>query len=105
MKYNIPKKFTEETRIMKIFTKKSLIYTVVGLAISIALMNVLMNHGHTIIGLLLVIVFTLPLYGLGTLKYPNDTPYNGGDSVDIVFFRYLKNKLLGREVFTCDIDE
>lgn len=100
-RYNIPKKFTEENRILIIFTKKSFVYTAIGSAIGIFFLSVFNKLGHPIIGLLSCFLMIVPFFLFGKYKYPNDSRYNGGEDLDRVVFRKLKKKF-NKKIYVSD---
>lgn len=93
----IPKNFKNETRILIIFSTKSLITTAIGGGIGALLMSLFMALGMKALGIVLLILFALIGYGVGTFKIPKITglPFTKnveGDSIDEILVRYVKFK-------------
>lgn len=93
----IPKNFKSETRILIIFTTKSLITTAIGGGIGAILMSLFMALGMKVLGVILLIIFALIGFGVGTVKIPKITglPFTKnveGDSIDEILMRYVKFK-------------
>ncbi len=105
----IPKNLKGETRILIIFTTKSLITTAIGLAIGGAFFAVFGSIGLKIIGIILLALMGLIGYGVGTLKIPKITGWRftnniEGDSLDEVIVRYAKFKT-NRKVYSYTKEE
>lgn len=93
----IPKNFKSETSILIIFTTKSLITTAIGGGIGAILMSLFMALGMKVFGIILLILFALIGYGVGTVKIPKLTGLQftknvEGDSIDEILMRYVKFK-------------
>lgn len=89
-RYMIPKKFTGENRYFKIFTKKSMIYTGIGSSIGLFFFYIFLELEHPLIAILALFVWAMPFYIFGTQVYSKDNPYNGGEDMDVVWYRRLK---------------
>lgn len=98
--YYIPRNYGGESRILRIFTVKSLISTVIGSTIGgifFLIFKVLMLEK---IGIGILIFFALIGYGIGTFKIPTIaglpiTKKIGGEPISeiiIRYFNYKKNK-------------
>lgn len=91
----IPKDLRGETRILIIFTVKSLITTAIFLGIGLILYFIFNMIGLRILGILLMVLLAAIGYAFGTVKMPK---INGlrftknieGDSLDEVFLRFVK---------------
>ncbi|MBR2786722.1 MAG: PrgI family protein [Clostridia bacterium] len=93
----IPKDLKGETRILIIFSVKSLITTAAFGAVGLLFFIILHSMGATAIGIILLILFALLGYGFGTIKIPKITglPFTKnieGDSMDDALRRFLKYK-------------
>lgn len=93
----IPKNLKGETRILIIFSTKSLITTAIFAAIGGLLMLIFNSIGLKALGITLLIVFALIGYAVGTLKIPKITGLKftknvEGDSIDEIIVRYAKFK-------------
>lgn len=100
----IPKNLKGETRILIIFSTKSLITTAIGALIGALLMSIFMAIGMKALGMILLIVFALLGYAVGTVKIPKITGWNftkniEGDSIDDILIRYVKFKT-NRKVYS-----
>lgn len=105
----IPKNLKGETRILIIFTTKSLITTAILAAVGGLLMLILSAVGLRILGIILLIIFALLGYAIGTVKIPKITglPFTKnieGDSIDEIIVRYAKFKA-GRKVYSYTKEE
>jgi len=93
----IPKNLKGETRILIIFSTKSLITTAIFAVIGGLLMLLFNSLGLKVLGVILLIVFALIGYGVGTIKIPKITGLKftknvEGDSIDEIIVRYAKFK-------------
>ncbi|MGE4283056.1 MAG: hypothetical protein AB7G87_04975 [Clostridia bacterium] len=100
-RYNIPRPFKGETRYFYFLTKKALIYTSIGSGIGLLFLKLLMDAGHPITGIVVLAVFVIPSYIFGSISFPKDSEYNGGEDLDKVFFRKLK-KMLNKYIYVTD---
>ena len=105
----IPKNLKGETRILIIFSVKSLITTAIGGAIGGILMLIFNAVGLKFLGIILLILFALIGYGVGTIKIPKITGLNftnniEGDSIDEIIIRYAKFKA-NRKVYSYTKEE
>ena len=93
----IPKNLKGETRILIIFSTKSLITTAIGAVIGGILMFLLRMLGLNTLGIILLVIFALLGYAVGTIKIPKITGLKftknvEGDSIDEILVRYAKFK-------------
>ncbi len=93
----IPKDLKGETRILIIFSVKSLITTAAFGGVGLIFLLIFHSLGMDVLGVILLIIFALLGYGFGTIKIPKITglPFTKnieGDSMDDVIRRYLKYK-------------
>ena len=105
----IPKNLKGETRILIIFSTKSLITTAIFAAIGGVLMFIFSALGLKALGIILLIIFALLGYAVGTIKIPkiNGLPFTKnieGDSVDEIIIRYAKFKA-NRKVYSYTKEE
>ena len=95
--YNIPRNVKGEGRILYIFSTKALIYTFVSAAIGGIFYLILDAIGLSMIGLIIVAIFGLIGFCIGTFKVPkirmiksiNDI---SGENIDEIIKRYIKFK-------------
>lgn len=94
--YYIPRNLKGESRLLYIFTMKSLITTfaggIVG-ALFYFIIGIILKQN--MIGLIVLAVFALIGFGIGTIKIPtlaglNFTKKVGGESLDEIIVRYIK---------------
>lgn len=105
----IPKNLKGETRILIIFSVKSLITTAIFAAIGLILFFIFQALGMTVVGVISIALFALIGYGVGTLKIPKITGLRftnniEGDSIDEVVMRYAKFKM-NRKVYSYTKEE
>ena len=105
----IPKNLKGETRILIIFSVKSLITTAIGAAIGGILLLIFGAIGLRFLGIILLVLFALIGYGIGTVKIPKITGWNftkniEGDSIDEIIVRYAKFKT-NRKVYSYTKEE
>ena len=113
--YNLPRNVKGEGRILFIFTPKSLLYTVIGVAIGLVFYVIFSIMKLNIVGVIFVVLFALIGYGIAMLKVPNigiakTTKIVAGENMDdiikrAVFFKKKKNRLYvydNKEVRTND---
>ena len=103
--YYIPSnKLKGESRILYIFTAKSLIYTGVGGLIGLIFYLIFSACGLKQVGIIILVILAAIGYGIGTIKFPSTGTGKiaknvGGDSVDEVIKNYIIFKK-DRKVYT-----
>ena len=103
--YYIPSnKLKGESRILYIFTAKSLIYTGVGGLIGLIFYLIFSACGLKQVGIIILVILAAIGYGIGTIKVPSTGTGKiaknvGGDSVDEVIKNYIIFKK-NRKVYT-----
>ncbi len=100
----IPKDLRGETRILLIFTVKSLITTAIFGGVGVVLYFIFKLIGMRIVGLLILAMLALFGFAFGTIKIPKITGLKftkniEGDSMDEVFLRFIKFKS-NKKVYT-----
>lgn len=103
--YNIPRNTKGEGRILFIFSTKALIYTLVGALFGGIFYLIFDAIGLTTLGLILVVVFGIIGFSVGTFKVPkignikviNDA---SGENIDEIIKRYIKFKSKKNKVYT-----
>lgn len=93
----IPKDLKGETRILIIFSTKSLVTTAIFGAIGLIFLLIFKSAGMTAVGAIIFGLFALIGYGFGTFKMPriSGLPFTKnieGDSMDEILVRYMKYK-------------
>ena len=101
--YNLPRNVKGEGRILFIFTPKSLLCAIIGVAIGLVFYVIFSMIDLNIIGIILVVIFALIGYGIAMLKVPNigiakTTKIVAGENMDDIikrafFFKKKKNRL------------
>ncbi len=102
--YELPRNVKGEGRILFIFTTKSLIYTVVAAGIGLLFYFILSAFNMTMVGIIIVAVFALIGFCIGTLKMPElgkfeFTKKTGGENIDDIIMRAFKFKTSGKKVY------
>lgn len=106
--YNLPRNVKGENRILFIFTNKSIIYTVViggiGLLFSFIISLIFSNINIIWIKIIIVTIFALLGYGIGTLKVPEISKFEfskktGGENIDDIIKRTIKFKTKGKKIY------
>lgn len=106
----IPRDVKGEGRILLIFTNKSLMTTGAGGLIGVILYFLFSKLlGLNVLGIILLIIFALLGFAIGTFKIPRLTgvPFTkniAGDSIDEVIYRYFKFKM-NRKIYTYTKEE
>ena len=102
--YELPRNVKGEGRILFIFTAKSLIYTVVAAAIGLLFYFIFSAIGLTMVGIIIVAVFALIGFGIGTLKMPELGKFEfskktGGENIDDIIKRAILFKTKGKKIY------
>lgn len=93
--YLIPRNTKGENRILIIFSKKALIYTAIGATIGFGFKFLFDALSLGFIGIILIVLFGLIGFGIGTLKVPKIekfefTKYTSGEKIDDIILRAFK---------------
>lgn len=97
--YNIPRKFKGENRFLSFgrfggLTTKGLIYTLIGVGITILLTNIAGGFGYGYIGAIVGILITVFLVIIAMIKVPSTMYlYNAGQTLDILLLLIIKRKI------------
>ena len=98
-----------ESRILYIFTPKSLIFTAVGAFIGLFFYFIFgVILGISVLGFIFIGLFALIGYGIATIKMPSSGTSKlaknvGGDSIDDIILRYVLFKK-NKKIYTYAID-
>lgn len=100
----IPKDLRGETRILIIFTVKSLITTAIFGGIGCIFYFIFSLLGMKVVGIIILAILALLGYAFGTVKMPRITGWKftkniEGDSMDDIFVRYIKFKT-NKKIYT-----
>ncbi len=95
--YQIPRSYGGETRILYVFTIKSLISTSIGVAFGLIFYFLFKYLGMQLVGAIILGFWGLVGYALGAFKIPTIvwlpvTKKIGGEPVSEIIFRYIKFK-------------
>lgn len=93
--YYIPRNYRGESRILYIFSVKSLITTAIGAMLGAIFFLIFRAIGLSIVGLIVMAVFAVFGYAFGALKIPNIVAFPitkkiGGEPIGEIIFRYMK---------------
>lgn len=102
--YYIPRNYKGETRLLYIFSIKSLITTAIGAVIGFVFYFILSMIGLKTVGLIVLAAFAVIGYCVGALKIPTITglPVTkkiGGESISDIIIRYIKFRK-NRKIYT-----
>ena len=102
--YNLPRNVKGENRILFIFTTKSLIYTVIAAGIGLLFNFIFSMFNMTLVGIIIVAVFALIGFGIGTIKVPEIAKFEfskktGWENLDDVIRRAIKFNTKGRKIY------
>lgn len=95
--YYIPRNYRGESRILYIFTVKSLITTAIGAAFGLIFFALFKALNMTIVGVILMAFFAVIGFAVGALKIPTIvyipiTKKIGGEPIGEIILRYIKFK-------------
>lgn len=95
--YYIPRNYRGESRILYIFTLKSLISTLCGGVIGLLFFGLFSLMSLKVVGIVLLVLFALIGYVIGALKIPTIagipvTKKIGGEPISEIILRYMKFK-------------
>lgn len=102
--YYIPRNVKGESRILMIFSVKGLIYTAIGAGIGGVFLMIFNSIGLTMVGIIIMAIFGVIGFSIGTLKVPNTTAFEftkktGGENIDDVIKRAIKFKSGKKKVY------
>lgn len=105
----IPKNLKGETRILIIFSVKSLITTAIFATIGVIFFMIFRALKMTALGVILCAILALIGYGIGTIKIPRIIGWKftkniEGDSIDEIVIRYIKFRM-NRKVYSYTKEE
>lgn len=108
--YNIPRNVNDESRLLYIFTGKALIFTSISAAVGFIFYLILSALGMKLIGLMVVAIFGLIGFCIGTFKVPNIGAFGftkkvGGENIDDIILRAIKFKAANKKIYTYKIEE
>lgn len=102
--YYIPRNYKGETRLLYIFSIKSLITTALGAIVGFLFYLIFSMVGLKTVGLIILAVFAVIGYAIGAFKIPTIvglpvTKKIGGESISEIIIRYFKFKK-NRKIYT-----
>lgn len=107
--YYIPRNYKGETRILYIFTVKSLITTAIGAGVGALIFLILSTIGMKLPGLIAMALCAVIGWAIGALKIPTIvaipiTRKIGGEPLGEIIFRYIKFRK-NRKIYTYTKEE
>lgn len=95
--YYIPRNYRGESRILYIFTVKSLITTAVGAMVGAMFWAIFKALGMNLVGIIIMAFFALVGFAVGALKIPTIVAFPitkkiGGEPIGEIILRYMKFK-------------
>lgn len=107
--YYIPRNYRGESRILYIFTVKSLITTGIGAVLGSIFWVIFRSMNMNMVGLIIMGVFAFVGYALGALKIPTIVAFPitkriGGEPIGEIIIRYFKFKK-NRKMYTYTKEE
>lgn len=107
--YYIPRNLGGETRILYIFSIKSLILTAIGALIGLVFFFLFSLVGLNVVGIITMAVFAVIGFGIGAIKIPiiPTLPFTkkiGGEPLSEIILRYFKFKT-NRKIYTYTKEE
>ena len=101
--YYIPRNYKGESRILYIFSIKSLITTAIGAAIGAIFLWLFSMMSLKTVGIIIMAVFAILGYIVGAVKIPTIATIpltkNGGEPISEIIIRYIKFKKK-RKIYT-----
>lgn len=102
--YYIPRNYKGESRILYIFSVKSLVTTVIGIMVGLLFYALFSAMGLVKVGYVIVAIFALIGYIIGAVKIPTIvgipvTKRIGGEPISEIIIRYIKFKKK-RKIYT-----
>ncbi|MBR2290038.1 MAG: hypothetical protein IJ867_05485 [Clostridia bacterium] len=102
--YYIPRNYKGETRLLYIFSIKSLITTALGAVVGFLFYLIFAMVGLKTVGIIVLAIFALIGYAIGAFKIPTIvglpvTKKIGGESISEIIIRYFKFKK-SRKIYT-----
>ena len=103
--HNIPRNTKGETRIFFIFSKKAMIYTVIGAIVGFPIYMLLKLCGvNQYMSLIAILVFAFIGFSIGTFRFPEigtlrSSTSIGGEAIDDVIRRFIQFKMKGKKIF------
>lgn len=95
--YYIPRNYRGESRILYIFTVKSLITTAVGAMVGSMFWVLFKSLGMNLVGIIIMALFAFLGFAVGALKIPTIVAFPitkkiGGEPIGEIILRYMKFK-------------
>ena len=107
--YTIPRNYKGETRLLYIFTTKSLITTAIGALLGSIFLLIFMALGMKMVGVIIMAVFALIGWMVGAIKIPTIVAFTitkkiGGEPLGEIIIRYFKFRKT-RKIYTYTKEE
>lgn len=102
--HEIPRNVKGEGRVLYIFSTKALIYTVIAAIVGLVFYWIFKQVGMTTVGLVILLIFALIGFAIGTFKVPElgnmaFTKKVGGENIDDVIKRAIKFKMKKNRIY------
>ena len=102
--YNVPRNVKGESRLLFIFSVKSLITTCIGGAIGLIFYLIFSSIGLGFVGIIITAALALIGYVIGMFKIPDSSGLAisrkvGGENIDEVIKRYIKFKRKKKKIY------
>lgn len=107
--YTIPRNYKGETRLLYIFTTKSLITTAIGALLGSIFLLIFMALGMKMVGVIIMALFALIGWMVGAIKIPTIVAFPitkkiGGEPLGEIIIRYFKFRKT-RKIYTYTKEE
>ena len=108
--YNLPRNVKGEGRILFVFSRKALIYTIIGASIGLIFYFIFKLLGISGIGVIIMLLLAGLGFAIATFKVPNTTAFKitkktGGENIDDVLKRLIKFKMSKDKVYYYKINK
>ena len=108
--YQVPRNVKGEGRILFIFSKKALLYTVIGVGVGFLFSLLFSIVGLQIVGYIIMGIFGLLGFLIGTFKMPDTNAFEvtkktGGEQIDDVIKRAIMFRRNGKRIYVYEKPE
>ena len=108
--YQVPRNVKGEGRILFIFSKKALLYTVIGVGVGFLFSLLFSIVGLQIVGYIIMGIFGLLGFLIGTFKMPDTNAFEvtkktGGEQIDDVIKRAIMFRKNGKRIYVYEKPE
>ena len=108
--YQVPRNVKGEGRILFIFSKKALLYTVIGVGVGFLFSLLFSIVGLQLVGYIIMGIFGLLGFLIGTFKMPDTNAFEvtkktGGEQIDDVIKRAIMFRRNGKRIYVYEKPE